>query len=118
MAERSIIDQLDDAVAAITEQRTLDLTNIDSEVSSLADVARSLVGLPREAFKARLKEQLIRSDSMSSPAQQIEATPVQSVSIHLVTHNTSAAIDFYREAFGAKELFRLNEAGGKVGHAQ
>jgi len=27
------------------------------------------------------------------------------------------AIDFYRDAFGAKEKFRLTEPGGRVGHA-
>jgi PhnB protein len=36
----------------------------------------------------------------------------------LCTHNTSAAIDFYREAFGAKEISRLTEPSGKVGHAE
>jgi uncharacterized glyoxalase superfamily protein PhnB len=28
------------------------------------------------------------------------------------------AIDFYRDAFGAKEKFRLTEPGGRVGHAE
>jgi PhnB protein len=118
MAERSIIDQLEDVVAAITEQRPTVLTAADPQVAVLAEVARELVGLPREPFKAELREQLIRRDSMSSPAQQIETPSVRSVSLYLCLSNASAAIDFYQEAFGAKELSRLSEPGGKIGHAE
>jgi PhnB protein len=118
MAERSIIDQLDDAVAAIIQKRESDLTTSDAQLSALVGVARDLAGLPRETFKAELRAQLIRSDSMSSPAQQIETPTVLSVSIYICVSNASAAIDFYKEAFGAKELFRLAEPSGKIGHAE
>jgi uncharacterized glyoxalase superfamily protein PhnB len=37
---------------------------------------------------------------------------------YLRLHDTAAAIDFYGRAFGAKELFRLVEPGGRVGHAE
>src|SRR5215218_10093391 len=74
MAERSIIDQLDDAVAAITEGRQLDLTNFRPELSALVGAAQDLIGLPRETFKAELQQQLIRRDSMSSPEQQVKTT--------------------------------------------
>jgi uncharacterized glyoxalase superfamily protein PhnB len=33
-------------------------------------------------------------------------------------HDTKAAIDFYARAFGARELFRLVEPSGRVGHAE
>ena len=118
MSERSIIDQLDDAVAALAEARQSDLKNLGSELSALVAVAQDLVGLPRETFKAELQQQLIRSNSMSSSAPQLESNPVRSMSIYLCVANASAAIDFYREAFGAKELWRLTEPGGKIGHAE
>ena len=118
MSERSIIDQLDDAVAALAEGRQSDLRNLGSEMSALAGVAQDLIGLPREAFRTELKQQLIRRDSMSSPAPQPETNPVRSMSLYICVANASAAIDFYREAFGAKELWRLNEPGGKIGHAE
>jgi len=118
MAERSIIDQLDDAVAALAEGRQLDLANLEPELSALAGVAQDLIGLPRETFKAELQQQLIRRDSMSSPAPQPETTPARSVSLYMCVANASAAIDFYREAFGAKELMRLTEPDGKIGHAE
>lgn len=37
---------------------------------------------------------------------------------HLVVKNAAGAIDFYKAAFGATELFRLVEPSGKVGHAE
>ena len=118
MPERSIIDQLDDAVAALTEGRQTDLGNLGSDLSALAGVAQDLIGLPRATFKAELQQQLIRRDSMSSPVSQPEITPVRSMSLYICVANASAAIDFYREAFGAKEMWRLVEPGGKIGHAE
>lgn len=37
---------------------------------------------------------------------------------YLRVHSTADAIDFYTRAFGAHELFRLVEPGGRVGHAE
>jgi PhnB protein len=118
MSERSIIDQLDDAVATIIAGRAVDTTTVEPEVAQLAEVARDLSGLPSERFKVELREQLIRRDSMSSPALKTEAMSVRRLSFYICVRNASAAIDFYREAFGAKELMRLAEPTGKIGHAE
>jgi PhnB protein len=118
MSERSIIDQLNDAVAAMADGRQLDLTNPGPELSELVGVAQDLIGLPRQTFKTELQQQLIRRDSMSSPAQQTETNPVRSMSLHICISGASAALDFYREAFGAKEVMRLTEPDGKIGHAE
>ncbi len=104
MAERSIIDQLDDAVAAMAEGRQLDVANPGPELSALAGVVQDLIGLPRESFKAKLQQQLIRRDSMSSPAQQPQANPVRSMSFHICIAGASAALDFYRDAFLSSTL--------------
>ena len=37
---------------------------------------------------------------------------------YLRVENAPKAIDYYREAFGAREKFRLTEPGGRVGHAE
>jgi len=40
-----------------------------------------------------------------------------SVTPYLVMNGAAAAIDFYKKAFGATELFRMDQ-GGKIGHAE
>lgn len=37
---------------------------------------------------------------------------------HLRIGKASEAIDFYKSAFGATELFRLTEPSGRIGHAE
>jgi PhnB protein len=37
---------------------------------------------------------------------------------YLRVHSTADAIEFYSRAFGAKELFRLTEPSGRIGHAE
>ena len=41
----------------------------------------------------------------------------QAVTPYLIVKGAAEAIAFYVKAFGAKELFRLSEPSGKVGHA-
>jgi uncharacterized glyoxalase superfamily protein PhnB len=43
---------------------------------------------------------------------------IREVYAYLRLHDTAAAIEFYARAFGAKELFRLVEPNGRVGHAE
>jgi uncharacterized glyoxalase superfamily protein PhnB len=43
---------------------------------------------------------------------------VHEVYTYLRLHDTAAAIEFYTRAFGAKELYRLVEPSGRVGHAE
>jgi PhnB protein len=42
----------------------------------------------------------------------------QSVTAHLIVPDAARAIAFYTRAFGARELYRLVEPGGKIGHAE
>ena len=118
MTKRSINDQLDDVVTAMLAGGRPDLTDVDPLVIALAGVAEVLHGLPSEDFYNELKRQLQRSDEMSSPALKIDSTAVRKFSTYICVSNASAAIDFYVKAFGAKELMRLNEPSGKVGHAE
>jgi PhnB protein len=37
---------------------------------------------------------------------------------YLVVQRASDALEFYKKAFGATELFRLNAPGGKIAHAE
>jgi PhnB protein len=40
------------------------------------------------------------------------------VTAHLIVPDAARAIAFYIRAFGARELYRLVEPGGKIGHAE
>jgi PhnB protein len=40
------------------------------------------------------------------------------VTPYLVFDNAASAIEFYKVAFGAKELMRMEAPGGKIGHAE
>jgi uncharacterized glyoxalase superfamily protein PhnB len=50
----------------------------------------------------------------------MEATvlEINEVYPYLRLHSTAEAIDFYTRAFDAKELFRLTEPNGRIGHAE
>jgi len=41
-----------------------------------------------------------------------------SVTPYLIVDDGARAIDFYKRAFGAKELMRMPAPGGKIGHAE
>ncbi len=45
-------------------------------------------------------------------------TQVHEVYPYLRVHNTDEAIRFYARAFGARELYRLREPSGRIGHAE
>ena len=117
MAERSIIDQLDDAVSAMFDGSETDRAAIDVSLLELVDMAHQLRGLPREEFRKHLKDELIRSDTMSSPKMKVEPTQ-PTFSVYLCFSDAAGAIEFYKQAFGAEELMRLAEPSGKVGHAE
>jgi PhnB protein len=42
----------------------------------------------------------------------------QTVTPYLIIKGAAAAIEFYKQAFGAKERFRLPTPDGKIGHAE
>lgn len=41
-----------------------------------------------------------------------------SVTPYLVLNGAAAALDYYKKAFGARELFRLPGSDGRIGHAE
>jgi PhnB protein len=43
---------------------------------------------------------------------------MHTVTPHLVVRDAAKAIDFYKKAFGAQELMRMEGPGGKIGHAE
>jgi PhnB protein len=53
-------------------------------------------------------------------AGKVNAIPpgYHSITPYLVVNEASRAIEFYKQAFGAKETVRMGGPGGKVGHAE
>ncbi len=52
-------------------------------------------------------------------AKQVNAIPdgYHTATPYLIVQGAAKAIDFYKQAFGAEELFRM-DMGGKIGHAE
>ena len=50
----------------------------------------------------------------------VKAIPAgyEGVTPYLVVKGAAEALEFYRKAFGAVELFRMAQPGGKIGHAE
>jgi hypothetical protein len=72
MAERSIIDQLDDAVSALLAKPAVEWPVEDPVVASLVGVAEELRGLPREDFRAQLRSAFAERDTMSTPKMKVD----------------------------------------------
>lgn len=114
MPERSQFDRLEDAIQALLAHP--DVMPVDPDLAALAAIARELRDLPRENCKTELRSEIERTILMatataSKPAVRQTARP------NLRVRNAAAAIDFYRKAFGARELMRF-DVHGSVAHAE
>jgi PhnB protein len=116
MPKRSLADQLDQAVEALLARSGAELPRVDASLAPLARIAQDLRDLPRENFKARLKSELERKASMASQVSAVPATQ-QTATARLRVRNAAAAIEFYKQAFGAREIMRF-EGHGQIAHAE
>jgi PhnB protein len=117
MAERSIIDQLDDAVTALLAKREPGVSEADRELAELVAVARELRGLPSEQFRATLKGQLGGKDNMSTARESKEPKKFKREGFHTITpyiivKPAVELVDFVKQAFGAVESFRSTGSAG------
>ncbi len=55
---------------------------------------------------------------MTTTSNAAASSAVHEMFAYLCVRDTSAAIDFYTRAFGARELYRLTEPSGRIGHAE
>ncbi len=44
--------------------------------------------------------------------------PQQTATAYLIVNGAARALEFYKQAFGATEIMRLNGPGDKIGHAE
>lgn len=122
MANNTQSEQLDKIVSALLGppgapvSRADAARRFDMSFAPIFEVVRDLKDLPRPNFKARLKADLERRASMASSAKAVPEFRA-TITPYLSVKGAAAAIEFYEKAFGATELFRLNQPDGRIGHA-
>jgi PhnB protein len=121
MPKPNLSEQLDRAIQALLTPGAgpsrRDGAAPKAPVAALARVASELRGLPRENFKAALRAQLEGRTPMASKAATAPE-PQQTATAYLTVNGAARALEFYKQAFGAVEIMRLNGPGDKIGHAQ
>ena len=99
MAERSIIDQLDDAVTALLANREPAVNEADRELNELIAVARELRGMPSEQFRTALKEQLGGKMSTAVKSKKFKREGFHTVMPYLIVKPAVELVDFVKQAF-------------------
>jgi PhnB protein len=111
------IEQLNRAVDALLARADGKPAKVEASVEPLVRVAADLRDLPRDEFKARLKSELLGGKkNMSTVAEPVLAVHT-TASPRLTFKDAAKAIDFYKQAFGAKETFRFELESG-IPHAE
>src|SRR3984885_10662104 len=83
----------------------------------VGDWLTDLRDLPRERFQERLRVNLERRATMATTTAAAPETRASAVP-YLSVRNAAAALEFYKRAFGAVEVSRLNQPDGRIGHAE
>lgn len=110
------VEQLNKSVEAMLARADGKPPKVAGEIEPLVRIAAELRNLPNARFKARLKSELEGAKRMSTVAEPA-ATVRTSASPRLAFRDPAKAIEFYKHALGAKEIFRF-EAGGQIPHAE
>jgi PhnB protein len=120
------IEQLNKAVDVMLARSDGKLGKVEAGVEPLVRVAAELRNLPREGFKARLKSELTGRNRMSIVAEPVAAvrttaSPVtaspMAATPRIAFRDPAKAIEFYKQALGAKETFRF-QVGDEIPHAE
>lgn len=123
MSEQFSIDKLDLAIDAIvTGDEPITFAEGEQSLTDLVSLGTDLRGLPRESFKFKLKEQLIRS-AMAKPGTKIQESPkyvragFNTITPYLTVERAAELVEFLKQAFGAVETFRTTGSAGGM-HAE
>lgn len=74
----------------------------------------------RKKVPAKRRQAASKAPARKSKPKKVAPIPkgMHAVTPSLVFKDAKAALKFYTDAFGAKELYRLTEPDGKIGHAE
>jgi PhnB protein len=117
MAKQNQFEQLDRLIDVILSRPRGAPPRVKGALATFARVFPPLLDLPAPDFRERLKADLQRRASMASKQAAVPETH-QSATAYLCVKGAAAAIEFYKKAFGAAEVMRLNEPGPRIGHAE
>ncbi len=110
------IEQLNQAVEKMLARNDGRVTEAGAEIEPLVRIAADLRNLPSATFKARLKSELGGKEAMSTVAEPVTTAHVKAAP-RIAFKDASKAIEFYKKALGAREIFRF-EVGGHIPHAE
>ncbi len=110
------IEQLNQAVEKMLARNDGRVTKAGAEIEPLVRIAADLRNLPSATFKARLKSELGGKKPMSTVAEPVTTAHVKAAP-RIAFKDAGKAIEFYKNALGAREIFRF-EVGGHIPHAE
>ena len=110
------IEQLNTAIEAMLARNDGRVAKAGSEIEPFVRIAADLRNLPNASFKARLKSELEGKRHMPTVAEPVTSTHV-SATPRIAFRDPAKAIEFYKRALGAKEMFRF-QVGNDIPHAQ
>jgi PhnB protein len=113
------IEQLNQAVDVMLARKDGKFPKTDVNIEPLVRLAADLHDLPRQGFRTRLKTELIEGRKKMATAEMVVASRSTRTDAipNLAFKNAAIAIEFYKKAFGAVEVFRF-ETGGSIPHAE
>ncbi|MGB7864026.1 MAG: VOC family protein [Candidatus Sulfotelmatobacter sp.] len=114
--DKKKIEQLHKAVEAMLARKGGRAPRVEAEIEPLVRIAAELRNLPSASFKARLKSKLEGKKTMATVAEPVAAVRT-TASARIAFRDPAKAIEFYKQALGAKEIFRF-EVGERDLHAE
>ena len=117
MAKRNQFEQLDKLLDVILSRPRGPMPRVKGALGTFARVFPPLLDLPSPDFRSRLKADLQRRALMASKPGVVREIR-QTATAYLIVNNAAAAIEFYKNAFGAVEVMRLAGPGPRIGHAE
>jgi PhnB protein len=112
MAERPLIDRLDEIVDAIVARGDATAALRDSQLAPLARIAADLRHCPSPAFKARLRAQLQRRTIMTAISTETGIREGFTTVTPYVRVREAGLMDFLATVFDAQETFSGSGGGG------
>lgn len=110
------VEQVNRAVDVLLARAEGKPPRLAAGIEPLLRIAADLRELPREEFKARLKSDLLQERKIMSTVAEPVAGVQTTANPRLAFKDAAQAIEFYKDAFGARETMRF-EVADHIPHA-